>query len=253
MTKPKVLIGTCVYADPTLPFMLGIMEAMQLQDADYVFSVQKATYVQTGRCNLVYEARKHGCDEIVYVDADIGISAAVLRRLRSHDVDIVGAVYAKRVPGEPQWTVHRAEGEQKGDLVPVNDIGAGMLRVKMRVFDAIDQKFPHRRYQHGSEDPRMEYFPIGLTVKNGWEHPAEARLRRFLALVEYFEEQGATSVPLTYLTALKEPETSPFPEITGEDVAFIRLAKACGFQAYADTGLIVPHFGQISFPAKSLL
>ncbi len=249
MTKQRVLIGTPLKGNPTTAYALGLADSLRLTDAEYIPSICPATYVQAGRNTLVAEARKHGCDEIIFIDSDIGFHAGHLQRLRSHDVDIVGGIYPKRVPGEPQWTAHATGEPLVGDLQPVNDLAGGFLRIKMSVFDRFDVFFPEKRYQHDGEEPRTEYFTVGLTEKDGCQHPAEALCRRIRAILVAFEAKGHREVPLGQMQAVMA-EKLPLPEIVGEDVGFIRCCRAMGVRAYVDTKLVLRHYGEIGFPAQ---
>lgn len=246
----RVLLATPLHGQPVAQYTLGLADVMlNAKDAEYVPCIQTATYVQTGRNQLVAEARKRSCDEIIFWDADVGATAADVLRLRSHNEDVVGGVYAKRRPGDPIWTAHASGEPPEGDLVPVNDIATGFLRVKMSVFDKLDAFLAGRRtYQHQGEEPRTEYFAVQRLEKNGWRTPDEAHLDALGAVLSEFDDKGWPSVPLWRLMGLKGQEIAS--EVVGEDVGWCRLCRAAGITPYADTKLMLRHYGQIGFPAE---
>jgi hypothetical protein len=245
----RILLGTPLKGNPTKAYTLGLAEIMgtRFDGFEVIPSIVESTYVQTGRNELVYEARKHGCDELVFWDADIAAKAADLARLMSHDVDIVGAIYAKRVNGLPQWTC-RAKTDWVNpppqDLMHCNDVATGFKRIKMGVFDRLDEVFKHRRYRHGHDDIRTEYFTVGMADGDGCEHPSEVKLR---ILVEGIL-RGAISAHEAIDLINKDREVS----IVGEDCMFCRMARHAGFDVWADTKLILRHMGEIGYPAQEI-
>jgi hypothetical protein len=248
MSRPKVLLGVPIKGDPKLPFVTGLIESLQLKDADYIISFCPSTYVQAGRNHLVGEARKHGCDELIFIDADMCVKPEHILKLRSHDVDIVGALYAKRVSGGPQWTCHVTGEEPKGDLISCNDLGTGLLRIKMKVFDRFDEVFQGRKYQNG-DDPTLltEYFPMALTVGDGWQHPAEVKLEAILGLIHDFNEAGDMDILPGAVQGVMARETAPV-RIVGEDCSFCRMAKHAGFTVWVDPTVCVGHVGEAVYP-----
>jgi hypothetical protein len=246
--RPKILLATPIKGDPKLSFVTGLMECVRLTDADYIVSFCPSTYVQAGRNHLVGEARKHGCDELIFIDSDMAIRPEHILKLRSHDVDIVGALYAKRVSGEPQWTCHTDGSVAKGDLISCNDLGTGLLRIKMKVFDRFDEVFQGRKYQNG-DDPTLltEYFPMALTVGDGWQHPAETKLLAISAVLEGYQGDPGGRGLHEDIEAVMAMETDPV-RIVGEDCSWCRMAKHAGFTVWVDPTVCVGHVGEATYP-----
>lgn len=246
--RPKVLLATPLKGSPTQAYFLGIVDCLRLTDADYLLSVCQSTYVTQGRNILVGEARKHGCDEIIFVDGDMNVKPEHILKLRSHGVDIVGALYAKRKSGEPEWTVHCDGTPPQGDLVATNDLGTGLMRIKMRVFDRFDEVFRGRKYQNG-DDPTLltEYFPMGLTVGDGWQHPAEVKIEAISALLQTKTYWNDADGFKDAVEAVMAKETTPV-RIVGEDVSFCRMAKHAGFTVWVDPTVVVGHVGEATYP-----
>ena len=161
----RVLLGTPVYGSIHHECLNGLMDtALNSEVAEFVIRVVRGTYVNVNRNRIVDAAKDEKCDDVLMVDSDMAVTRAHIERLLSHDVDIVGAVYCKRVEGPTEWLFHCNEGatpDERG-LLPVNDIGTGVTRISMRVFEAIEKRFPERAYQHKGRPVRHEYFPIGV-------------------------------------------------------------------------------------------
>lgn len=246
--KPRILLATPLRGSPLLPYMTGIVECLALQDAHYILSILPSTYVTQGRNHAVGEARKHGCDEIIFIDSDMSVKPEHILKLRSYDVDIVGGLYCKRKSGDPEWTCHATGEPAVGDLIPVNDVGTGLLRIKMRVFDKFDEVFTGRKYQNGDAPALLtEYFPMGLTVGDGWQHPAEDRLDAISAVLMAWQDAKQADVPISALKPLLASKATPV-RIVGEDCSFCRMAKHAGFQPWVDVTCQIRHVGEASYP-----
>lgn len=247
--KPRVLVATPVKGGIPPFYLNGLVGMLKnLTDADYVPAVAFATYVNVGRNDLVEQAKAEKCDEILFIDSDVEWTAEHVRRIRSHDVDIVAGVYTKRKEGEPEWTFHHKPGAMFNaqSLVECNDVAAGFLRVKMHVFDAIKAKNPRRLYQHkGQTEPRCEYFPIGLVGPG----TAEGRLQAIESVLSDFPGILSTEQMTERIVAILAANTLPPAEMLGEDFQFCRLAREAGFTVWADLGCRLRHDG---FPLKHL-
>lgn len=214
----RVLLGipTARHIDATC--LAGVVETLfNSTVAEFQFKAVIGCYVNVNRNKIVDAAKDGGFDEVLMVDSDMAVTREHIERLLSHDVDIVGAVYCKRVMGEPQWTYHYDKGARPDErgLMPVNDIGAGVLRVRMNVFAEMERKYPWRRYQHRGCPVRHEYFPLGVPIDP----------RKFIV-----------------------NDGDPLPALLGEDTYFCRNAKECGFQVWSDTNCCVGHIGEATYP-----
>lgn len=250
----RVLLGipTARHIDATC--LAGIVDTLfTSQVTEFQLKVLMGCYVNVNRNKIVDAAKDGGFDEVLMVDSDMAVTKALIERLMLHDVDIVGAVYAKRIPGKPQWTCHYDKGavpDERG-LLPVNDIGAGVLRVKMKVFEAMEAKFPWRRYQHKGEPVRHEYFPVGCAGPGS----AEARLARVIEILRDNNPLDLSGGHLSGFHLHKQIHDAccgeaPPSEVLGEDTFFCRLAQECGFQVWADTECCVGHIGEATFPLE---
>ena len=253
MMKPKVLLATPCRDSVTIPYVSGLVGLMSADYGyDLVPSIQRSTYVNVARHDAVAYARELGCDELVFVDADVGWDAKQLLRLLSHDVDVVAGVYAKRVPGEPQWTAHVPLGSKpmENGLQEANDLATGFMRVKMSVFDRIEALNPSRSYQHqGDKTHKYEFFPIGL-VGDG---TPEARLQAISALLRAYQgDPSGRGLYEDIEAAMGKQTPATCRELLGEDIYFCRLCREAGVKLYADLHLTLRHYGEIGYPANQL-
>ncbi|HBO83112.1 MAG TPA: hypothetical protein DD502_33840, partial [Cupriavidus sp.] len=105
----------------------------------------KGSLVANNRNRLVKEARELGVDYILFLDSDMVLHPDTLRRLLSHDKDIVGGTYIQRE--EPHrllgktvggQLLHDAMSQQQVDGAGLMEVGAlpgGCLLVRLSVFD----------------------------------------------------------------------------------------------------------------------
>jgi hypothetical protein len=223
----RIVLATPCRDSLGLKYVGGLFNSFGLLGGRYeiVPAVNLSTCIHDARGELVEYAKSLEAAEIIFVDSDIGWVAPDLERLLSHDVDIVGADYCKRIEGNPpQMTARAADGVPgTGDnsLIECTSLPAGFLRIKMDVFRAMFDFFPERRFLHADKSIRCEYFPTGLVEPYGWKYPSA----------------GAAG---------------DLAEQISEDVGFCRLARAAGFTLWCDIAIKLRHHGDIGFPAVQL-
>ena len=57
-------------------------------------------YIHIGRESVAKQALDNNCTHLLFVDSDMWFGPDVINKLLSHDVDIVGARYNKKVDGQ---------------------------------------------------------------------------------------------------------------------------------------------------------
>lgn len=246
----KVLLATPVKGPIDLGYHHGIVHCLMnpIPGVEIIPAVTVGTYINWARNDLVVVAASQKCDRILYVDSDMAFGAPEVERILSHDVDIVSGQYCKRKPGEPEWLAKAVDGAVPDDngLMEATQLPAGFLCVKMSVFDTMFAKLPQRRYRTATSELRCEYFPLALTERDGWRHPAEVKLAEIRAMVA----RGVSAETATEILAICQMEVECSP--VGEDTAFSRLARVCGIKMYVDEKLNIRHVGSIGFPAFEL-
>lgn len=107
----------------------------------------KGSLVVNNRNRLVAEAQQLGVDYLLFVDSDIVLPPWALRRLLSHDKDIVGAIYRQReapfrmlgksVEGQMMDEHMAGRVLNPAELMEVGALPGGCLLVKASVFDKL--------------------------------------------------------------------------------------------------------------------
>lgn len=96
-------------------------------------------HVDDARNALVRDFLASTCDDLVFIDADIGFQETDLIRLLSHDRDVVGGAYPKKCDTE-SYPVKIGGGEVWSDadgLISVEGVGTGFLRIRRNVLETL--------------------------------------------------------------------------------------------------------------------
>lgn len=114
-----------------------------------------------GRNSCVTQALDKGAEWLMFLDDDHVFPPGIVKRLLSHDVDVVGALYLQRMmPFAPVAYEHKdAEGvyhsvnlhnHGETDLIEVAAVGTGGMLIRSEVFRAMEPPW----FEHGraSED-----------------------------------------------------------------------------------------------------
>lgn len=111
-------------------------------------------HVDDGRNILVRQFLASGCDELMFIDADIGWYAEDLVRFVGHDRDVVAGTYPQksdrgRFPCQfLDGLLHANDG-----LLEVMGVPTGFLKIKRRVLQVLHEQAQH--YRADSDDAAM--------------------------------------------------------------------------------------------------
>jgi hypothetical protein len=130
-------------------------------------------HVDDARNRLVRDFLKSGCDDFVFIDADVGWQTDDLVRLLSHDRDVVGGTYPMKQDQE-DFPVRLIPGEIWSDsngLIEVEGLPTGFLRIRRNVLEKLFAESPKYRIR-GSDDSEpcaliFERELQGLTRRSG--------------------------------------------------------------------------------------
>jgi hypothetical protein len=90
-------------------FLLGMLDLRQACDARgiplHVLTIRNESLVQRGRNTCVAHFLASDATHLLFIDSDIGFSAGGALRLLAHRKDVVGATYAKKSLGEPDFAI----------------------------------------------------------------------------------------------------------------------------------------------------
>ena len=111
--------------------------------------------VSDQRNQLVKQAQGYKADWLLFVDSDMHFPKDALSRLMAHDKDIVGSTYCRRAP--PFEICGKTVSGQMplSGLEPAERLPAGMLLIRMSVFETMAFPWFYVNYQEGvfhSED-----------------------------------------------------------------------------------------------------
>lgn len=167
--------------------------------------------IQQGRnrCFAQFLASDHS--HLLFIDADIGFSADAVLRLLAHNRGVVGATYAKKVLGPPQYAFAPLPGGARtGALVEVAGLPGGFMMIQRAAAERMAGAYGHLAYE-----PRDGLPPSA----EGWRGQ----------LVNVFDDE------LTDRTRWSE------------DLAFCRRWRAIGGQVWLDPHILLEHWGIVRF------
>lgn len=176
--------------------------------------IRNESLVQRARNRIVAEFLATECDQLIFIDSDIGFHPDHLLRLASHQQDMVGGLYRKKTLEEVAFAVNfdshegRSERIPESGLVAARHLATGFLKIRRAVFDRMRQAMPHLRYQsHPQEGGPGEWRNNLWSFFDCWICPATG----------------------VYLS---------------EDWGFCERWRAIGGRCWADPTMILQHFGQ---------
>lgn len=177
--------------------------------------VRNESLVQRARNRIVAEFLASGCDQLVFIDADIGFQPDHLLRLVTHAEEMVGGLYRKKTLDEVSFAVNfdiRPDGTseriEKTGLIAAKHLATGFLKIRRVVFDRMREAMPHLRYRaHPSEGGEGEWRDHLWSFFDCWICPATG----------------------VYLS---------------EDWGFCERWRAIGGRCWVDPTMILQHFGQ---------
>lgn len=185
---------------------------------------QNGSMVSASRNDLVDRALKINPDFIFWFDSDMVAPADTLLRLLSHNLDIVGGTYNRRVP--PYETLGHMVGKQPqdgllGGIHEADYLPGGMLLVRAQVYRILGYPYYYETYQWEISSK------VGAFVKmiSDWSYTdlpreVEDEIRNSKAFRAWLE----TNVNSTF----KESRTM------SEDYNFCRKARKHGFKIFCD-------------------
>jgi len=190
------------------------------------------------RNDLVEHAKNMQADYVLMLDTDMVVPPDTLVRLLSHQKDVVGATYNKRVP--PYETLGKLKGPQPSDdelraggLREAELLPGGVLLIKMTVFDKIAWPYFYESYQWPGSSG-IEALKSFLRANYSTFAPEDALL----------ELDGLDKLK-TWLNATWEMESKASWSYFSEDLSWCRKLVKAGVPIWCDLSLTfeVKHLG----------
>ena len=153
---------------------------------------------------------------MLQIDCDLIFSSDHVARIISHNVPVVGGMYALKQQGPLAWCVNTLPNQppaNENGLQPVRYVGTGFICVQRHVFDKMKSAHPESNYRadYGGRHPEFDYWPMGVYRSGPLD---EGR----------------------YLS---------------EDWYFCQRWLDLGGTVYADCGTVLKHIGPAIFPLKT--
>lgn len=189
----------------------------------------EGSMITKSRNDLVRMALQQNPDFIMFIDTDMVFPPDALCRLLTHDKDIVGATYNKRVP--PYETLGRLKGNKPseeelalGGLREAELLPTGLMLIKASVFDRVPWPWFYETYQWPGENG-VESFKNMLRHSYSVSAPEE-----MLATIE--------GTPLAeWLNAVHKLEYATTWEFFSEDLQWCRKCLKMGVSLWCDLSL----------------
>jgi predicted O-methyltransferase YrrM len=169
-TGQKVFLATTAYDSPDASYTFSIARSREALTAA---GIQSAYYLLQGNCHVddarnavVRDFLESDCTEMVFLDADVSWEAESLVELCKIDKDLVGGVYPYRRESEEEKMPvrHLPEVIVEGDLIEVEGLPTGFMKIKRHVLETMAATAKHFLKDDGKPHPvifERDYFGGG--------------------------------------------------------------------------------------------
>lgn len=166
----KVLLATTAYDSPDASYTFSIARSREALSAA---GIQSGYYLLQGNCHVddarnavVRDFLESDCTELVFLDADVSWEPDALVELCKIDRDIVGGIYPyRRESDEETMPVrHLPEVKVDGDLIEVEGLPTGFMKIKRHVLETMAATAKHYLKDDGKPHPVLferDYFGGG--------------------------------------------------------------------------------------------
>lgn len=118
--------------------------------------------IHVARTRIAHKFLESKADCLVFVDSDISWKGGDLIRLASRPEDVIGGTY--RTKTEEVVFHVRGAPQKHGDVLKVEGVPTGFLKISRRAFETIDAE----PYRDGDGVDRKFYFPTGVLDGELW-------------------------------------------------------------------------------------
>jgi hypothetical protein len=148
--EPKVFVGVPVYGPINPDFFCSwtrLIAEFQNTGNNLVIPPPHIgdSLIPRARNSITRGFLDSDCTHLLFIDSDLIFSAEHIRRIISHDKDLVGGTYCKKMEGPVQFVCNSyADQTLKPDergLMPVRYVGTGFMCIKRRVFEEMIKAF----------------------------------------------------------------------------------------------------------------
>jgi Predicted O-methyltransferase len=166
----KVLLATTAYDSPDASYTFSIARSREALSAAGIqsgyFLLQGNCHVDDARNAVVRDFLESDCTELVFLDADVSWEPDALVTLCKIDKDLVGGVYPYRRESEEETMPirHLPEIKVEGDLIEVEGLPTGFMKIKRHVIETMAATAKHFLKDDGKPHPVLferDYFGGG--------------------------------------------------------------------------------------------
>lgn len=242
---PKVLVclpSGRTWEARTATAVAGLCTFSALHGIQISIANLEGSMISKQRNDLVKMGLDNGFDYLMWIDTDMIMPPNAMMRLLSHNKDIVGATYNKRVP--PYETLGKLKGPKpedigKGGLHEADLMPGGFMLIKLDVYRKVGWPYYWETYQWSGNDG-VESLKTYLR-DNYFELPSEealASLNDAKPLVEWLNKM--------------QKDYGHRWEYYSEDLNFCRKLRKIGLQIYCDLDLTfeMVHLGTLEVTCK---
>jgi hypothetical protein len=215
----KLFLGVPIYNSVDCHFFSALLEFQRAAIAeDFGYKLHYIigdSLVSRARNAITMEFLKSDCTHLLFIDSDLVFSLDQVKRIMSHDEDIVGGFYPKKKQGPIEFVFNCIKPEPPVDergLTEVKYMGTGFLCISRKVFETmIDKLWDDLIYKVDTlEKVAFDFWKVG-----------------------------------TYKFA------DGFKRYLSEDWYFCQVAKDLGFKVYGDQKILLKHSGNAVYPLQT--
>ena len=199
-----VFLAVAAYDGLAAPFVMSLFSSALSVGRNMGLEIFAGNcHVDDSRNRLVRDFLESDCDQIVFLDTDVGWSDGDLRRLIDYKADIVAGIYPMKTDDDIEYPVKTLPGERWSNaegLVEVEGVPTGFLKIRRHVLETLAAGVP-------------SHFGRG-------ESPGDRQ-----------------RIPLIFERTLNGDSRR------GGDYEFCRKAREAGFKVYVDPRMQLSHQG----------
>lgn len=218
MASKKLFVAVPVYGALEPNFTLCIIHLVTQRPCELGLDFKIGdSLVSRARNALVAKFLASDCTDLLFIDSDLIFSVEHIKRMISHEEDVVGGFYLKKKQGNPEFvcnTFPDLQPPNERGLQKVKYMGTGFLKISRRAFETMIAKFGDDLWYHPDETPpetrEYDFFTVGV-----YRYPDGTR--RYLS----------------------------------EDWYFCQRWLDCGGEVWADTHICCKHVGPTTFPLQT--
>ncbi len=211
----RLFIGLPIYGQVDPWFWQSTMKLVREFGGEVsIFPLVGDSLIPRARNSITAKFLKSDCTHLLFIDSDIMFSADHIRRILSHDEDIVGGFYPIKRDGAFKLccnTLPSDPGLREDGLNPMKYMGSGFLLVDRKVIEKMIEV-------HGKD---IEYSPDHAREEIEWD---------FWRVGVYDYKDGTRR---RYLS---------------EDWYFCQVALDLGFKVWGDSRVALKHSGSAIYP-----